>query len=75
MNIVLRVVESLNPPTQAELARLCDKFPQEVTRWVKRGQFPVEVCPVIEQKTGGIWTRQTLRPDIFGEPPAKGEAA
>ena len=66
MNIVLRVVETLNPPTQAELARIAGKFPQEVSRWVRRERFPVEVCPVIEAATAGAWTRAMLRPDVFG---------
>jgi DNA-binding transcriptional regulator YdaS (Cro superfamily) len=73
MNIVMRVVESLDPPTQAELARRCGKFPQEVTRWVKRGRFPVEVCPAIEAATSGVWKRHDLRPDVFGQPGREAE--
>lgn len=69
MNIVLRVVESLEPATQAELARLTGKFPQEVSRWVKRKRFPVGVCPVLEAATDGKWTRAMLRPDVFGPAP------
>lgn len=77
MNIVQKVVQTLDPPTQAELARITGKFPQEVSRWIRRGKFPAEVCASIEAGTRGQWPRHDLRPDIFGPHPAAdtGEAA
>jgi DNA-binding transcriptional regulator YdaS (Cro superfamily) len=45
-----------------------------ITEWHAR-KVPAERCVAIEQVTGGEVTRYDLRPDVFGEAPAKTEAA
>lgn len=38
---------------------------------LKQGRpVPADICPKIEEATGGEITRHDLRPDIFGTPPA-----
>lgn len=45
-----------------------------VSNWRTRGddpRAPAERCIAIEQATDGVVTRYELRPDVFGDPPAK----
>ncbi len=48
-----------------------------VWQWVRgRLRIPAERCAAIEAAVGGAVSRYELRPDVFGQPPAKkGEAA
>jgi len=73
MDEITRAIDSLTPPTQAELARVCSQKPQAVTRWVRTGRVPAHHCIAIEEATGGAVTRYDLRPDVFGavKPPAR----
>lgn len=68
MNIVERVIVMLQPPTQAELARICGQKPQAVTRWVKTGQIPAKHSTMlaIEQAVAYKIDRHEIRPDVFG---------
>jgi DNA-binding transcriptional regulator YdaS (Cro superfamily) len=68
MNIVERVIELLQPPTQAELARICGQKPQAITRWVKTGQIPAKHSTMlaIEQAVAYKVDRHEIRPDVFG---------
>ena len=68
MNIVERVIELLQPPTQAELARICGQKPQAVTRWVKTGQIPAKHATMlaIEKAVAYKVDRHEIRPDVFG---------
>lgn len=56
--------------TQTELASLTGFTPQAVHNWTVRG-VPAERCPLIEQVTDARITRYELRPDVFGNPPAR----
>lgn len=67
MNVIDRVIECLNPKTQAELARVCSQKPQAVTRWRKTGRVPAVHCLPIEQATAGQVTCHDLRPDVFAK--------
>ena len=46
-----------------------------VSNWKSRGQVPADKCLAIERATGGMVTKEQLRPDIFGEPANHGAAA
>lgn len=69
MTPIMRAIEYLTPQTKARLAEVCKQRPQEITRWVKRGQPPARYCLAIEDATGGLVTRYDLRPDVFGQAP------
>lgn len=60
--------------TQQQLADVLGIKSPSITEWHKR-KVPVERCAAIEQATDGAVTRQELRPDVFGEPPAKSEVS
>ncbi len=36
--------------------------PQAVSNWKQRGEVPIEHCAAIEKASGGVATRQELRP-------------
>lgn len=55
----------------AALARLIGRRQSTLWTWAVSGKPPAEVCGQIEAAVGGIVTRHDLRPDLFGEPPAK----
>lgn len=58
--------------TQQKLAALIGKQQGHVAKWLHRDRkVPAEMCLPIERATGGKVTRYDLRPDIFGERPAK----
>ena len=62
--------------TQVELAAAISVTPQAVSGWVNgKRPVPAERCIAIEEATGGNVTRYDLRPDVFGEAPAKARAA
>jgi DNA-binding transcriptional regulator YdaS (Cro superfamily) len=62
--------------SKAIFARLVGVTPAMVWQWEKgRRPVPATRCVDIEQATGGTVTRYDLRPDVFGEAPAKSEAA
>jgi DNA-binding transcriptional regulator YdaS (Cro superfamily) len=42
-----------------------------ITGWKDRKRVPAERCLAIEAVTRGAVTRHDLRPDVFGEAPAK----
>ena len=49
-----------------------------VSNWKTRGddpKVPAERCIDVERATDGVVTRYELRPDVFGDAPAKTEAA
>ena len=48
--------------TQKALADQCGVVQAAVSAWVKRASVPVEHCAAIERATGGVITRQKLRP-------------
>jgi DNA-binding transcriptional regulator YdaS (Cro superfamily) len=59
MKAIERAVQSVHPPTQAELARRLQvrgdtsrPTPQEVNRWLKRGWAAPKYAPLIERETG-----------------------
>ena len=55
-----------------DLAKLLGVTESAVSRWKR---VPYQRAVEIEEKTGGKVTRYDLRPDVFGERPAQGEAA
>lgn len=58
-------ISRLIPPTQAELARLIGKHPQQINRWIKKNTpLPAEFCIKVEAVSGV--SRHVLRPDVFG---------
>lgn len=57
------------------LARKIGRRQSTLWSWAVSGKPPAEVCGEIEAATNGAVTRYDLRPDIFGPPPAKREAA
>lgn len=60
---------------QSSLARAIGVKQQHVWNWLNRdGKTPPERAIPIEVAVGGAVTRYELRPDVFGEPPAR-EAA
>lgn len=75
MTPIMRAIECLTPQTKARLAEVCNQRPQEITRWVKRGQPPARYCLAIENATDGLVTRYDLRPDVFGQAPSAEKAA
>lgn len=65
---LLLAISRLDPPTQAELARLIGRKPQQVNRWLRKGQpLPSKFCLIVERATGV--SRYVLRPDVFGAEP------
>lgn len=52
MNALTTAIKRLTPPTQAELARRINRYPQEVNRWVMRGWASPKYAPAIERETG-----------------------
>lgn len=61
---------------QSALAEKIGKKQAHVAMWLKRRKVPAEVCADIEGATGGEVTRQSLRPDVFRDPPRQpGKAA
>lgn len=46
-----------------------------ITEWRTRERIPAERCIAIETATGGAVTRYDLRPDLFGSPAPKQDAA
>lgn len=63
----LALAERLGPPIRQA----------HVWKWLNRTRrgVPAEYCRRIEELTGGQVTRYELRPDVFGEAPAREEAA
>lgn len=52
--------------SQQKLADLLCMKQQGISWWIKKsGRVPVDKAIKIEEKTGGVITRQELRPDIF----------
>lgn len=68
MNIVESAISKLQPPSQAELARVCGQKPQAITRWLAKGVVPAVHVLAIEAASGV--SRHLLRPDVFGPEPA-----
>lgn len=60
--------------SQQALADALEIRSPSISEWRKRGRVPAERCRAIEHATGGAVTRYDLRPDVFGEAPATGEA-
>lgn len=54
--------------SDAELARIAECTRQNVGRWDAR--IPIERCEPIERNSGGRWTREWMRPDVFRAPAA-----
>lgn len=54
---------------QSALAEKIGKKQAHVAMWLKRRKVPAEVCADIEGATDGAVTRQSLRPDVFRDPP------
>ena len=48
---------------------------QSIQKWLFAGRVPPERCLAIEKATGGKVTRYELRPDVFGDPPARQRSA
>jgi DNA-binding transcriptional regulator YdaS (Cro superfamily) len=54
----------------ARLANACDVTPSAVRHWVSgQRQVPPQKCAVVEELTG--IPRESLRPDVFGQPEAR----
>lgn len=73
MDILKRAIK-LGGPTQEAFAAKIGKRQSYVSMLlyrVKAGRLvPADICPKIEEATGGAITRHDLRPDIFGPGPA-----
>lgn len=65
MTALQLAISRLNPPTQAELARVIGRKPQQVNRWVKGGKKLPSVHVLIVEQATGI-SRHVLRPDVYG---------
>lgn len=48
----------------ARLAMLLDVSVQVVTNWKSRGRISATMATEVERKTGGLFTRAALRPDV-----------
>lgn len=59
---------------QAALGRALGRSQSTVWNWLQRG-IPSDECPAVEAATNGAVTRYDLRPDVFGPPPQRSEAA
>ena len=68
MDALLKAIEIMG--NQRKLADACGISEMAVSKWVKRGQVPIERCLDIERATGLQVTRYDLRPEIFGARPA-----
>lgn len=86
MQIVLKDFLKTKKITQAAFAKALGKVDDDgngrqsyvsmLLLRVKRGRpVPADICPKIEEATGGEITRHDLRPDIFGPAPKKRRAA
>lgn len=64
---MLTAIATLDPPTQAELARFTGRHAQEVWRWVQEARVPATVARRIARKTGV--PAALLCPRVFGKPP------
>ena len=51
--------------TQTQLARQLGVSRQVVAGWVKRGRIAAKYATEVERKTGGLFKREDLRPDVF----------
>jgi DNA-binding transcriptional regulator YdaS (Cro superfamily) len=73
--IIQKAIDSVG--SQAALARAIGVSSAFVNDMVSgKKPVPAERCIAIESATGATVTRYDLRPDVFGEPPAKrGRAA
>lgn len=49
----------------ARLAKLLDVSVQVVTNWKSRGRISATMATEVERKTGGLFTRKQLRPDVI----------
>lgn len=79
MHVIRRYLAD-NEISQAAFAKALGKphqsYVSELLRRAERGRpVPTDICPKIEQATGGEITRHELRPDIFGPAPKKRRAA
>lgn len=63
-DFVNKVIDSLPP---GRLGRLIDVSAASLTKFRRKGRFPVCRCASIEIATKGLYTRQMLRPDHFGD--------
>lgn len=51
--------------TKAALARALGVSPMTIRQWEVRGQVSIDGAKAIERITGGKFTREQFRPDIF----------
>lgn len=69
MNVIERAIEALGG--QAEAARKLKVTPQAVSQWEKgRRPLPPKRAMRIDELTQGVFSKNLLRPDFFGAPPA-----
>lgn len=54
--------------SQVALAAICRVTQPAVSKWLAKGEAPIEHVPAIEAGTGV--SRHRLRPDFFGDTPA-----
>lgn len=74
MDALLKAIEVMGGVTK--LARAIGTGQNTVSNWLLEGRkVPAERCLPIERATGGLVTKEELRPDIFGHPPNRGRAA
>lgn len=50
--------------SQARLARELNTSNQVVYSWVKRGRISATAAMMVEKKTDGLFTKESLRPDV-----------
>lgn len=79
MHILERAIKA-GGPTQEMFAKAIGKEQSYVSmlkrRVVELGRkVPADICPKIEEATGGEITRYDLRPDVFGPSPKRRRAA
>lgn len=79
MHILERAIQ-IGGPTQEAFAEKLGKRQSYVSmlkhRVIEKNRpIPTDICPKIEEATGGEISRHDLRPDIFGPAPKKRRAA
>ena len=50
--------------TRKRLAEQCGVTPQTVYYWINRGRISATCAKIVEEKTGGMFTKEYLRADV-----------